>query len=199
MLSRPTGSEETAILVLLHLSSLSGSIFGFSPLKFWKIAFWAHSSPSSSCVMNRFSVLICGFLCLHHCSNRDVTSVPHTELLAFIMQAWEWVLTFIMDLKPCSLWTICLDSLIHLCNVFFFPVKTRTRIYKNLYQRQRFSNWVLSQIARGSVENFWIENKTFLQNHDKQCDRPQPMALTFPAACSGKIFPIHFLHINISK
>lgn len=100
MLSRPTGSDETAILLFLHLSSLPGSIFGFSPLKFWKIAFSAHSSPSSSCVMNRFSVLICGFLCLRHYSNRDVTSVPHTELLAFIRQAWERALTFIMDLKP---------------------------------------------------------------------------------------------------
>lgn len=50
MLSRPTDSKETPILILLHLSSLPESISGFSPLEFLK-----------NCLFNWFLSLL--FLC----------------------------------------------------------------------------------------------------------------------------------------
>lgn len=83
--------KETAILFFRRRSSLSGSIAVGCLLRIRK------NSLSFSRLMNRFGALICGFLCLHHYSKRDVTSIPYRDLLAFISQAWERALSGCLD------------------------------------------------------------------------------------------------------
>lgn len=142
--------------------------------------------------MNRFSVLICGFLCRLHYSNRDVTSVPHWDLLAFVRQAWERALTFIMHLKPAHYrpyaWTVWEISV-----VVFLHQRWRLEFTRNYILSQRFLSQGPSQIARRSEENFWIGNKNLVKTMTSNMIERNP---EFSSSLgSAKVFPIHFLHI----